>query len=134
MAPYNCLMYMFSGVPNVPVHPTDRFPELKVLRDNWQTIRDEAVALFDEGRIKAAAKNNDWGFYSFFKSGWKRFYLKWYEDFLPSARAACPKTVAILNTIPTIHGAMFTLLPPGAQLGAHPDPFAGSLRYHLGLV
>jgi beta-hydroxylase len=134
MAPYNCLMYMFSGVPNEPVHPTERFPELKVLRDNWQTIRDEAVALFDEGRIKAAAKNNDWGFYSFFKSGWKRFYLKWYEDFLPSARTACPKTVALLNTIPTIHGAMFTLLPPGAKLGAHRDPFAGSLRYHLGLV
>jgi beta-hydroxylase len=134
MAPYNCLMYMFSGVPNEPVHPTERFPELKPLRDNWQTIRDEAVALFDEGRIRAAAKNNDWGFYSFFKSGWKRFYLKWYEDFLPSARATCPKTVELLNSIPTIHGAMFALLPPGAKLGAHRDPFAGSLRYHLGLV
>jgi beta-hydroxylase len=35
------------------------------------------VRLFDEGFIRAAAKNNDWGFYSFFKSGWKRFYLKW---------------------------------------------------------
>ena len=110
------------------------FPELKPLRDNWQTIRDEALALFDEGHIRAAAKNNDWGFYSFFKSGWKRFYLKWYEDFLPSARATCPKTVELLNSIPTIHGAMFALLPPGAKLGAHRDPFAGSLRYHLGLV
>ena len=50
------------------------------------TIRDEATRLFDEGFIRAAAKNNDWGFYSFFKSGWKRFYLKWYDDFLPSAR------------------------------------------------
>jgi beta-hydroxylase len=29
---------------------------------------------------------------------------------------------------------MFTLLPPGSRLGAHRDPFAGSLRYHLGLV
>ena len=27
-----------------------------------------------------------------------------------------------------------TLLPPGSRLGAHRDPFAGSLRYHLGLV
>jgi len=29
---------------------------------------------------------------------------------------------------------MFAMLPPGGKLGAHRDPFAGSLRYHLGLV
>ena len=28
---------------------------------------------------------------------------------------------------------MFALLPPGSRLGEHRDPFAGSLRYHLGL-
>jgi beta-hydroxylase len=133
-APYNVLMYLFSGVPNEPVLPVVRFPELKKLSDNWQVIRAEALSLFDEGHIKAAAKNNDWGFYSFFRSGWKRFYLKWYEDFLPSAQQLCPKTVALLQSIPTIHGAMFTMLPPGSKLGAHRDPFAGSLRYHLGLV
>jgi beta-hydroxylase len=134
IAPYNALMYLFSAVPNKPLIPTERFPELRPLRDNWQTIREEALQLFDEGRIRAAEKNNDWGFHSFFKSGWKRFYLKWYDDFLPSALAMCPKTVELLNGIPSVHGAMFTLLPPGAKLGSHRDPFAGSLRYHLGLV
>jgi beta-hydroxylase len=134
LAPYNVLMYLFQAVPNKPVLPVQDFPELAPLRDNWQTIRAEALNLFDEGRIKAAANNNDWGFYSFFKSGWKRFYLKWYEDFLPSARTLCPKTVELVNSIPTVHGAMFAMLPPSAKLGAHRDPFAGSLRYHLGLV
>jgi beta-hydroxylase len=134
LAPYNVLMYAGSAVPNEPVISVDRFPELAPLRENWETIREEAVRLFDEGFIRAAAKNNDWGFYSFFKSGWKRFYLKWYDEFLPSARTACPKTVELLNSIPSVHGAMFAVLPPGGKLGAHRDPFAGSLRYHLGLV
>jgi beta-hydroxylase len=134
IAPYNVLMYMFSAVPNRPVLSTDDFPELRKLRDNWQTIRDEALKLFDEGHIRAAAGNTDWGFYSFFRTGWKRFYLKWYEDFLPSAQTLCPKTVELLHGIHSVHGAMFALLPPGAKLGAHRDPFAGSLRYHLGLV
>ena len=134
LAPYNVLMYAGSAVPNRPVIPVEQFPELKPLSENWETIRDEAVRLFDEGFIRAAAKNNDWGFYSFFKSGWKRFYLKWYDDFLPSARTLCPKTVELLNSIPSVHGAMFAVLPPGGKLGAHRDPFAGSLRYHLGLV
>ena len=134
LAPYNVLMYAGSAVPNEPVIPVASFPELNKLTDNWETIREEAVRLFDEGFIRAAAKNNDWGFYSFFKSGWKRFYLKWYDDFLPSARTLCPKTVELLNSIPSVHGAMFAMLPPGGKLGAHRDPFAGSLRYHLGLV
>lgn len=134
LAPYNVLLYAFSGVPNKPVLPVETFPELKKISDNWQTIREEAVRLFDEGRIRAAIDNNDWGFYSFFKSGWKRFYLKWYDDPLPSAQALCPKTVALVQSVPSIKGAMFAVLPSGAKLGGHRDPFAGSLRYHLGLV
>src|SRR5579885_1032652 len=74
LAPYNVLMYLFSGVPNQPYIPTSRFPELSKLRDNWQQIREEALELFGEGHIRAAAKYNDFGFNSFFRSGWKRFY------------------------------------------------------------
>jgi beta-hydroxylase len=134
MAPYNALMYLFSAVPNEPYVDVDRFPELAPLRDNWKTIRDEALSLFDEGHIRAAATYNDLGFNSFFKTGWKRFYVKWYDEAVPSARALCPKTVALVDSIPTVNAAMFALLPPGSKLGAHRDPFAGSLRYHLGLV
>jgi beta-hydroxylase len=42
--------------------------------------------------------------------------------------------VALVNAIPTVKAAMFALLPPGSRLNPHRDPFAGSLRYHLGLV
>jgi beta-hydroxylase len=133
-APYNVLMYMFSAVPNKPVLPVSAIPDLAKLRENWQVIRDEAVALFDEGRIKASDGYNDWGFNSFFRTGWKRFYLKWYEDPLPSAQRMCPRTVELLQSIPCIKGAMFATLGPGARLVQHRDPFAGSLRYHLGLV
>jgi beta-hydroxylase len=134
MAPYNVLMYLFSAAPNQPILQQQTIPELKALRDNWQVIRDEAMTLFAQGQIKAADKYNDWGFNSFFRTGWKRFYLKWYEQALPSAVANCPKTVELVNAIPTIKGAMFANLPPGGRLVQHRDPYAGSLRYHLGLV
>ena len=134
MAPYNVLMYLFSAVPNKPVLPVSVVPELAKLRQNWQAIREEALNLFDEGRIKASDGYNDWGFNSFFRSGWKRFYLKWYDDALPSAQRMCPRTVELLESIPCIKGAMFATLSPGGRLVQHRDPFAGSLRYHLGLV
>jgi len=127
-------MYAAQAIPNEPVIPLEKFPELAKLSENWQTIRDEALSLFDEGHIRAAATYNDLGFNSFFKTGWKRFYVKWYDDSVPSARALCPKTVSLVDSIPTVNAAMFALLPPGSKLGAHRDPFAGSLRYHLGLV
>lgn len=133
MAPYNVLMYAFSAVPNKPVLDQAALPELNMLRDNWQTMREEAIHLFEQGSIKAADKYNDWGFNSFFRTGWKRFYLKWYDEPLPSALANCPKTLALLNAIPNVKGAMFTNLPPGGRLVQHRDPYAGSLRYHLGL-
>ena len=133
MAPYNTLMYVFSSVPANPYADVKQFPELTVLKENWQMIRDEGLKLFDEGYIRAAAKYNDVGFNSFFRTGWKRFYLKWYDDFLPSAKTLCPKTTALLANIPSMNAAMFALLPPGSKLVAHRDPFAGSFRYHLGL-
>lgn len=134
LAPLNALLYAFSAVPNQPLLEVRQFPELSLLRENWQTIRDEGLQLFDEGYIRAASSYNDLGFNSFFRTGWKRFYLKWYDNPLPSARRLCPKTVALVQSIPTIHGAMFAVLPPGGRLVAHRDPYAGSLRYHLGLI
>jgi beta-hydroxylase len=134
LAPYNVIMYLFSAVPNKPVLSVSAVPDLAKLRDNWQTIRDEALNLFDQGRIKASDGYNDWGFNSFFRSGWKRFYLKWYADTLPSAERMCPRTVELLKSIPCIKGAMFASFAPGGRLVRHRDPFAGSLRYHLGLI
>ena len=133
-APYNLLMYAFSAVPARPILDRRGFPQLDPLQQNWQVIRDEAMHLFDEGFIKAAEKHADASFNSFFKQGWKRFYLKWYGEPLASAETLCPKTVALLNAIPSVKAAMFALLPPGSKLNPHRDPFAGSLRYHLGLI
>lgn len=132
MAPINAFMALFSKHPDQPYHDLQSYPELQPLADNWQIIRDEALAL--QGEIKASDKFDDAGFNSFFRRGWTRFYLKWYGDSHPSAVQRCPRTTALLDSIPTIKAAMFAQLPPGADLGKHRDPYAGSLRYHLGLV
>ncbi len=133
LAPVNALMYLFSRTKRSAYINTQDFPELAPLQEHWQVIRDEALALAEGGQIRAAATYNDIGFNSFFRTGWKRFYLCWYGKELPSAMAQCPKTLALLKQIPTIKAAMFASLPPGATLVRHRDPYAGSLRYHLGL-
>ncbi|MDF3934920.1 lipid A hydroxylase LpxO [Pseudomonas citronellolis] len=133
LAPLNCFMYLFSRVPNTPYLSPDEFPEMRKLTENWETIRAEALRLREAGSIKRSDQYNDVGFNSFFKTGWKRFYLKWYDDAHPSADVVCPQTTALLREIPSVKAAMFAELPPGSRLVRHRDPYAGSLRYHLGL-
>lgn len=132
MAPVNMFMTGFSSLPSKPYFDTADFPELQKITDNWQAIREEALQLQDH--IKASATHQDAGFNTFFKRGWKRFYLKWYGDAHPSATALCPVTSQLLSSIPSIKAAMFAELPAGSHLGRHRDPYAGSVRYHLGLV
>ena len=134
LAPINCLFYAFSRQKSTAYFDPREFPELNILQDNWEMIRDEAIALNNSAQIKASADLDDLGFNSFFRNGWKRFYLKWYGANLKSAEQLCPKTLELINQLPSVKGAMFTMLPPGSRLQRHRDPYAGSLRYHLGLV
>lgn len=133
LAPINCFLYLFSKKPNKPYLDPTEFPDLSPLQAHWEEIREEGQNLLRAGEIKRSNQYDDVGFNSFFKSGWKRFYLKWYDKPLPSAETLCPKTVALVSAIPNVKGAMFALLPGGSHLNPHRDPFAGSLRYHLGL-
>lgn len=133
MAPINLVMVAFSRVPTTPFVAPDLFPELAPLRARWREVRDEALKLRELEKIKASDTYNDVGFNSFFRRGWKRFYLKWYDEAHPSASTLCPVTTQLLRGIPSIKAAMFTELPPGSYLHPHRDPFAGSLRLHIGL-
>jgi beta-hydroxylase len=139
-APLNCLLYLSTKQKAaMPIQNLDDFPELTPIRENWETIRDEALAMkeqgyFEQTKQEGSAAYYDVGFRTFFKYGWSKFYVKWYGYTHNSAKQLCPKTVEILNKIPNVNGAMFTLLPAGSKLTRHSDPIACSLRYHLGLA
>jgi len=133
-APLNVLMYAASAVPRTPLLDPKAFPELAVLREHWRDMRAEAEGLLRQGEVRPSEAHRDVAFNTFFERGWRRFHLKWYDDFLPSAQALCPRTVALLRSVPTVRAALFALLPAGGKLTEHRDPYAGSLRYHLGLI
>lgn len=133
LAPFNALFYLLSPTRARPWVDRRSFPALDRLRDNWLVLREEAQRIFAETLPAPVDPARDLAFHSFMKRGWNRFYLSWYGASLPSAERLAPRTVALLRQIPEIRGAMFALLPPGGKLGRHRDPYAGSLRYHLGL-
>lgn len=140
-APLNCLFYLFTKkVAKRPIIDLqENFKELQLLKDNWEVIRDEAKDLYELGHLSANNTKDSVGYYdigfsSFLKYGWNKFYIKWYGTTHKSAQKFFPKTLELLNEISSVRGAMISILPPGASLKKHVDPYAGSLRYHLGLI
>lgn len=138
-APLNCLLYLTTHRPaRRAVLDADYLQGIDVIRRYWPRIRYEALALYHAGELEATSAADsvgfhDLGFRTFYKRGWRKFYLKWYGDPHPSAQRLCPETVRLLEHVPGIRAAMFSLLPPGAELSLHSDPLACSFRYHLGL-
>ncbi len=138
-APFNCLLYLATRrEARRPVVEPHYLDGIHRLRRNWRRIRDEAMALYASGEIDAAsapgtAGHDDVGFRTFHKRGWRRFYLTWYGPAHASAERLCPSTVRLVEGIPGVRAAMFSVLPPGSELSLHSDPLACSLRYHLGL-
>lgn len=131
MVPFNIPAYLLSKVPTTPFIDKELFPELKIIEDNWEIIRDEVLALHESGNL---AIKDDLPASSFYKDNrWTNFYLKAYEGDIPSAYELAPKTMALIDQVPSMNLALFACLNPGKKLNWHHDPFAYTLRYSVGL-
>jgi beta-hydroxylase len=135
LAPLNFLFTFFIRGQKSSVYDARSVPGLEKIKENYEVIRAEAKVLLDTGVFQRPPAVDEPGYNTFEKGGWRMYPLKWYtKECGPSAVRACPKTCAVLDSIPAVRSAMFTVLPPGAKLGRHHDPIASSLRYHLGLL
>ena len=131
MVPFNIPAYVTSKVPLGHYIDPAYFPDTRILQDNWKVIRDEAISLYENGYI---AKKEDLPASSFYKDNrWTSFYLKCYDADIPSARELAPKTMALIDQVPSMNLALFACLNPGKTINNHHDPFAFTLRYSLGL-
>jgi len=135
LAPLNFLFTFFTfGRPSAVFEPKS-VPGLDKIKESYPVIRSEAKVLLDTGVFQGPPATDEPGYNTCEKGGWRLYSLKWYaKECRRSAVQACPKTCALIDSIPAIRSAMFTVLPPGARLGRHHDPVASSLRYHLGLL
>lgn len=123
-----------SLVPNDPVLDPRIFAWTALLRDNWEAIRDEALAVTrdtdavpalnaispDHKRIAADDK-------------WRSFFLVGYGTPIAVNLARCPRTAAILAQVPGLNSGFFSILKPGTHIPAHRGVTKGLMTCHLGL-
>lgn len=65
---------------------------------------------------------------------WKTFFLYGYGHRIEANCARCPRTTQLLEHIPGMKTAMFSILAPRKHIAEHRGVYKGVLRYHLGLV
>lgn len=122
-----------SCIGNKPFYKDSDFESSQFLTKNWKVFRDEALSTYKSyNSIKGDLYFNDDVIRN--KSEWKKLYIKWYSDIDPIARQKCPKSCQLIESLPDVKIAMFSVLLPGACIKPHVGPHKGCVRYLLGLV
>jgi aspartyl/asparaginyl beta-hydroxylase (cupin superfamily) len=110
------------------------YPELAVLAQNHQTIRDECLALIESRvRLPGMEELTSYTAGGIHQIAWKSFMFK-SGSFIEENCALAPKTAALLRSIPGVYTAFFSVLEPHQHIKAHWGYWKGFVRYHLGVV
>jgi len=124
-----------SRVGKQPFFDEGQVPGISVLRENWEVIREEARSLMDDresipplGDIspdhRKIAQNR----------AWKSFFFNGYGYKSKPNRARCPKTAALIDQVPNVVVAFYSIFEPGTHIGAHYGVTKAMLNVHLGLL
>jgi ornithine lipid ester-linked acyl 2-hydroxylase len=110
------------------------YPALRILEDNYQTVRDECLALLDTSitipgmdTLSAATAGG------IHQIAWKSFMFK-SGKFIDENCALAPRTAALLRRLPDVYTAFFSVLEPHQHIKPHWGYWKGFVRYHLGVV
>jgi beta-hydroxylase len=121
-----------SLIPDTAVQDKAFFPWIAELERHWEAIRDEALRIratdipslgdisFDHGRIAADRR-------------WRAFFLKGYGYRMPSNAARAPLTAALIEKVPGLVTANFSVMEAGGHIPRHWGMTKGMLTYHLAL-
>lgn len=124
-----------SIVPDTPKISNEHFTFLSEFTDNWETIRDEAkeVLKFREA-IPGFQEISPDQYRLATEQNWKTFVLYGFGQRLEKNTQLTPRTAEILENVPNLQTAMFSILAPGYHIPAHKGVTKGILRSHIGLI
>jgi aspartyl/asparaginyl beta-hydroxylase (cupin superfamily) len=128
-------LLQYSLVPPTPFLDPYTFEWVRTVEAGWKDMRDELEKILVyreelpdfEDILRDVAPISQQG-------TWKTFFFCAYGYRSEENCARCPRTADLLDQVPGLVTAFFSVLLPGTRLPPHRGPYRGVLRYHLGLI
>jgi aspartate beta-hydroxylase/beta-hydroxylase len=112
------------------------YPSLNAVTHAYRVIRAEFERLFADWHSLPLYHEIDPGEAKISQTTvkkWSVFLLEILGHRLEANRACCPETCRVLDRVPNLIQAFFSILEPGKSIPQHEGPYLGYLRYHLAL-
>ena len=130
----NRVLQQQSLISNDPVLDNAVFDWIPELENQWETIRNELDEILESRDRIPAFHELSTGQKRISKGdNWKTFVFSVLGDRYRPNCERCPRTARLLNRIPAIRNAWFSIISPRYHIPAHEGPSKGFVRIHLGL-
>lgn len=129
------LIVRLGPLPDQPWFDPTRFDWTAQLERNAGTIRAELERILEHPeRIPAFQEISKDQANLTRDDRWKTFFLHGYGYRMDQNCDLCPETARVVEAIPGMYTAFFSILSPGKHIPPHRGPYKGLLRCHLALI
>ncbi|MCZ6854696.1 MAG: aspartyl/asparaginyl beta-hydroxylase domain-containing protein [Gammaproteobacteria bacterium] len=135
VAPIEKAVRRFSSVGDSVFFDAADFDWVSDLESHWSEIRAELDEVLEHpDRVPRVGEIVEKDQKLSADTDWKAYFLCGYGHTFEENTARCPQTTRLIERVPGIRTAFFSILAPGQQIPEHRGPYCGLLRYHLGLM
>ena len=128
-------LVLWATVHNQAWYPDDFYPATAELERNWPAIRAELDAVLDGVEDLPTFQEVDHAQRRVSDDDrWRLFILRFVGQDNEGNRSRCPITSSLVDQVPGMWTAMFSVLAPGKTTPWHSGGIKGVLRYHLGMI
>jgi beta-hydroxylase len=129
------LLGKYSTVGDYPVFEKEQFKWTELLENNWIDIRKEVENILAFHKMLPNLQDIQQEQNLLTQDNkWKTFFLFGFGIKATLNCQSCPTTTSILEQIPGMKTAFFSVLSPYKHIPAHKGIYKGIIRCHLGLI
>ena len=133
--PAEWLIRHFSSVGHPAFFDAKQFGWIAHVEADWTAIRDELrEVLRERASIPSFHEVSPDQLKITHDDKWKTYWLCAYGRRMAENCRRCPATTRLIEAIPQMSTAFFSILAPRKHIPEHRGPYSGVLRYHLGLI
>lgn len=125
----------YSLLEDTPVFIAGDFSWIGILEDNWNAILHELKEVLKKPEQLPNFQEISKDQINISKDDrWKTFFLYGYGYKINRNCSLCPETARLVESIPGMFTAFFSVIAPGKHIPLHRGPYKGLLRCHLALI